>query len=365
MRAEAVDTVRSAIAYARHPTADGFSRSTEANSAGRLEERTTVDFWDLTKLLVRRWFVAVPLLLLTAAGAVGLAVTVKPDYIADSYITLVSPRTAAPATSTARNPWLDMGVTALGSAAIYSTQDASVLEPLVRQGYSDNFTMAFDGNTPIIKIEVTAASKQQATATAQELADLFKQSVDALQQEHAVTSDQMITVQRLDKGDNVKSSTTKLKRAVIAVIGAGLLLTIALTATVDAILQRRTRRRSYPAAAPPAGGDGRSRRGTNGSPSDVVANLRDRETELISRPGGDQAGHPGIGRDKRAPSTGEYRSVARDQADETAILAATSDDTAAMPPRPSDATMIIPLPEKEPWAVRDSGGTNRGGSNRR
>ena len=50
-----------------------------------------MDFWDITKLLVRRWMVAVPLLLLSA-GITGVTVSqVKPDYVATAYVQLVPP----------------------------------------------------------------------------------------------------------------------------------------------------------------------------------------------------------------------------------------------------------------------------------
>ncbi|MEN3309452.1 MAG: hypothetical protein V7603_5654 [Micromonosporaceae bacterium] len=325
-----------------------------------------MDFWDLTKLLVRRWYVAVPLLLLTAVGAVGLAATIKPDYIADSYITMVPPNSPATTGVVTRNPWLQSGLIALGSAAIYSTQDASVVQRMVKDGYSDNFTLAFDGNSPIIKVEVTATSKAQAKGTVEEVAQLFSQSVKLLQSESNPRDDEYITTRRLDRGDNLKSSTTKLKRAVIAIVGAGLLMSIALTAMFDAILQRRARRRTPLAGDMPPPHRPRPGRGTNGSASDL-GSLRDRETELISSSAGGEHSRPSPGREKRQPSSGEYRSVSRDQreqADETAIFPAAADDASALP-MPSDATMILPLPDKEPWAARDGGGNNRGGSSRR
>jgi capsular polysaccharide biosynthesis protein len=322
-----------------------------------------VDFWDLTKLLVRRWWVAVPLILLTAVGAVGLAATIKPDYIADSYITMVGPRGTQAEGVASRNPWLQSGLVALGSAAIYSTQDASVVDRMVKQGFSDNFTLAFDGNTPIIKIEVTAASKAQAKGTVDYVADLFSQSVKLLQAESGPRDDEYITTRRLDQGDNLKSSTTKLKRAVIAIVGAGLLMTIAATAIVDTILQRRSRRKAMAAASPapaPTPRKGREQRVTNGSAHDL-SGLRERETEIIG-PGVEPPVRVVPSRDKRAPHTGEYRSVVREKADETAVFPAATDEP---PPMPSDATMILPLPDKEAWPARDSRGTNRGGNNRR
>jgi capsular polysaccharide biosynthesis protein len=319
-----------------------------------------VDFWDLTKLLVRRWYVAVPLLLLTAVSAVGLAATIKPDYVADSYITMVPPTTAQSNTQavTRTNPWLNVGLTTLGAAAIYSTQDANVVERMVSQGYSDNFTLALDGNSPIIKMEVTATNRDQAKATVDELAQLLSQSVRELQAQYQTPQDQLITMNRLDRGDNIKSSTTKLKRAVIAIVGAGLLMSIAFTAIFDAILQRRARRKARPAdVAPPRAS--RAERVANGSVPDHLSTLRDRDTELVPSSGVEKRPSGGFRPPQRDPG-------GRDAASETAVFTTTSDDT-AVAPMPSDATIILPLPDKEPWVARDGrgNGNNRGGSSRR
>jgi capsular polysaccharide biosynthesis protein len=351
-----------------------------------------VDFWDLTKLLVRRWYVAVPLLLLTAVGAVGLASTIKPDYIADSYVTMVPPSVISTNANSGgkSNPWLDTGLTTLGSAAIYTTQDTSVLDRLKREGYSDNVVLAFDGNSPIIKIEVTGNSKDQARGTSQQVAQMFSDNVKALQSEYSIPDAQLITTRRLDLGDNVKASTTKLKRAVIAVVGAGLLMTIALTAGVDAVLGWRSRRRSplggsvlaaqdvrrmkLDRVGGPSGGTsspGASDRsnggGSNGAMTELIPITPGAEpperTERQAPAGRDsRAGAQGKGGEYGQGKGGEYRSATRDAA-EAAVF--TDAESPAERPMPSDATIILPMStEKEDWAVRDGGG-GRGVSNRR
>ncbi len=202
-----------------------------------------MDFWDLTKLLFRRWYVAGPLLLLTIAGTVLAGMRIEPDYVATSYVQLVPPavtpkqndgKAARP-----RNPWLDLGVSSLGKAALLTVQDQKVVEILKKSGLSDDFTLTLDSALPIVTFEVIGDTEVQASSTAEELIKRFGGSVTSLQKEYGAAADQSITTRQLDLGDNVIESTSKVKRALVAIGAVGLLLTVALTIMVDALLRRR------------------------------------------------------------------------------------------------------------------------------
>ena len=54
------------------------------------EESNNLDFWDLTKVVFRRWKISLPLLLLSIVATGAIAATAKPDYIEDSYIQLAA-----------------------------------------------------------------------------------------------------------------------------------------------------------------------------------------------------------------------------------------------------------------------------------
>jgi hypothetical protein len=206
-----------------------------------------VDFWDITKLLVRRWMVAVPLLLIAATFAALTVTRVKPDYIATAYVQLVPPVLGEPqpgqATADQSNPWLGLGVQTLGNAAIVTVTDPGVTEQLHAAGYSDSYTLTMADSSPLITFEVVGHSPAQATQTTEQLISRFNRSVAALQTTYGVPQPDAIVTHRLDGGTSVKQSDGKVKRALIAAAGAGLLVIIAATVGIDAWLRRRQLRR--------------------------------------------------------------------------------------------------------------------------
>ena len=70
-----------------------------------------VDIWDLTKLVFRRWYVFLPLLVITVALVMTAGVSVKPDYSATGHIQLIpATESASDARDAGRlpNPWSDL-----------------------------------------------------------------------------------------------------------------------------------------------------------------------------------------------------------------------------------------------------------------
>jgi hypothetical protein len=209
-----------------------------------------VDFWDLTKLLFRRWYFALPALVLTAVATVVTMVTVQPNYIATASIQLVPPVTApvepGQATLDQRNPWVALGLDALATAATVSLTDGSIVETLDAGGYTDSFTPTLSSASPLLKLEVTGTTQEQALRTADFLVKRYDQSVKDLQAGYNVAPADFITTKRIDNTtiNSLKESDSKVKRALVAVAGAGVLLTIAWTIGLDTLLRRRSRRRS-------------------------------------------------------------------------------------------------------------------------
>lgn len=225
-----------------------------------------MDFWDLTKLLVRRWMIVLPMLVLSAGLAALTIVQVKPDYVATAYVQLVPPvlgeTKPGQATAEQRNPWIGLGLQTIGNAAIVTVTERSVEEQMKALGYSDSYTLALgssDSSTatwgspiPMVRFEIVGTSEAQARATANELVERFSQSVGDLQSTYQVARKDAITARRLDLGTNVEASTSKVKRAFAAVLAAGLLLSAACTVGIDAWLRQRQRRRSTGDSKPPA-----------------------------------------------------------------------------------------------------------------
>ncbi|MCO8271757.1 hypothetical protein M1L60_14260 [Actinoplanes sp. TRM 88003] len=205
-----------------------------------------MDFWDLTKLVFRRWYVALPLLVATGLFAVDTAKTVQPDYKATAYVQLIPPPEASITENikALRNPWLDLGLGSLATASTYATVDKKFLNELKTKGMSDNVVIEAGYPEPIATIEVIGTSQQMATTTADAVVAKFTSIVRSLQDDYAVKTPGRILTRRLDTGNNLEETGGKVKRALVAVLGAGALATGGITVAFDALMRRRSRRKA-------------------------------------------------------------------------------------------------------------------------
>jgi hypothetical protein len=280
--------------------------------------------------------------------------TVQPDYKAVSYVQLVPP--AAPTTPGAelRNQWIDLGLGSLNTAATYATADASFLAQLKARGLSDNVVIDTGYPAPIATVTVIAGSKKQALDTVNAVVQHFEETVRGLQEAYGVQSAALIQTRRLDTGQNLEETGGKVKRAFIAVVGAGVLLSVAITVAFDAIARRRARRRQGLTEAPAAAGppDEQSadrsaeisknmpRAGSRGrSNLPIRLNGTSEETIILPRPVVDRAKN----RDS-APSAGGPPRVVRQR---VANGTDHTDDESAEPSTPepaeaNDRTIVLP-----------------------
>lgn len=326
-----------------------------------------MDFWDVTKLIFRRWYVAVPLLLISAAATVYTATVVKPDYSLTSYLVLLPPtETAAPAngqatpTAAQNNPWIQLGLSSLGQAAVYATQDQTFLDELAAQGHSPNFSIAVGYPNPGVTVEVVAGSPQQAQESTELILERYRENVRSLQTSRGVADRDMINITQLDKGVNLKQTGGKVKRAILAVAGLGLLLSAGVTIGVDAELRRRGRKSlarrlamaaDAPVSPPPAGGP---------VPAGSAGVAPGGSAEAFPAVPGErgQAGPPtvpagiGLRLDPAANLAGNREAGRREAtAAPDPVPQHSADGGVDVLPIPADATIVLPR-----WAPGESGG---------
>jgi capsular polysaccharide biosynthesis protein len=314
-----------------------------------------VDFWDLTTLLFRRWYAALPLLVATAVASFATLQNVTPNYIANAYVQLIPPTVVektdqTPGATQHINPWMDLGLAALGNAATISLKDESVLTSLTASGYSENFTMTPNSDNLMETFEVTGTSAAQASKTADQLVKLFVQSVVDLQTAYGVQQTNLITTRRLDLGNNLTQSNSNVKRAVVAVGVAGILLTLAFTIGLDALVRRRSRR-----LAAMAGDEAPELRRppTRREPAAAPAS---RQQQLVISPVSQSTSRPAPG-----PGQGQYGSPMG------TVLVDSNEDQFGEPterngtlPVPTDATVVLPLAyQKSRGKAAESEGTQR------
>jgi capsular polysaccharide biosynthesis protein len=237
-----------------------------------------MDFWDVLKLMLRRWLVVLPMLLLTIGATVWTAVAVKPDYKATGHVTVLPPSVRQDSPQAGKkqtvNPWTEE---ALAEAVMIRLQRKDLHDKLAADGYRGEWETAADGLQPVITIEVIAPSPAEAQRTISRLIDVLDQEVKDRQAPYKLPAGENITTVTLDGGDTIDTVTSKLKRALVVVMGVGLILTVMVAVGVDAILRRRARTRMLKveanAAALQARLEGRVRavNGTDRAPAGTLA----------------------------------------------------------------------------------------------
>ena len=212
-----------------------------------------MDLWDLTRLLFRRWYFAVPILLVSALVAVLVARSVEPDYRATGNAVLI-PAPGDPGDAEARaqnkainrppNPWGDLGFNALGQAAILQVMRQETLAQFTAAGLSDSITIQMDIRSPIFIIEAVGKSPEQATNTVRAVINELSAEVAAQQASYGVMPQDTITTRTLTDGADVETVTSKVKRVLVVIVGLGVLLTMGGTIGIDVLLRfLRNRRR--------------------------------------------------------------------------------------------------------------------------
>ncbi|MDI6101736.1 hypothetical protein QLQ12_24245 [Actinoplanes sp. NEAU-A12] len=205
-----------------------------------------MDLWDMTKLLFRRWYFSLPMLLVTIAAVGVAAVTVKPDYSATGHIQFIPPVGTVAKDGEKNpidNPWFDLGYEAMANATVIDVTKKSVLEKMVKQGLSDNITVTID-QVPLFAIEVVGESPEQATATVQYVQKAIAEAVEQRQSTLRVADTEVITTLSLDDGSEVEEKSSKIMRVMVVAAGLGLLLTAGFTIGIDALIRWRGRRRN-------------------------------------------------------------------------------------------------------------------------
>jgi hypothetical protein len=294
-----------------------------------------VDLWDLTRLLLRRWYFAVPMLLASVAVVVMTAQTVSPDYKATGYMQLIpAPSSGKLADPKAKprpvNPWLDLGFVALGNAAAITVTDQPSLDRLVAEGLSDSVTVILDDRTPLFQIEAVGRTKEQATATVRQVIKLLQADLLVKQKQYGTLSEDTISTLVINDGNTPKVESGKVKRVLIVAAGLGVLITTAATIALDYWLRRRAKRKSEEDSATaetpddqPAGPSGKAETKSSSSFLDTAEKTQVLRPQPAKRPNGNVYS----GERKKA----EVKSGA---------AAVRSNGTPAEPP--IDATVVLP-----------------------
>jgi hypothetical protein len=202
-----------------------------------------MDLWDLTRVMVRRWYLTAPLVLATIVATFWITTATGPDYEASGHVAVIPPevqRVAEAGEMLRVSPWNEE---ALAHAAQIRLEAKHLQENLAEQGFHGEWSVQVSGRLPVVSIAVVAPTAEQAVDTLHRLQAVVDDEVRIRQEEYAVPVEEQIRTVRYDTGESVDTSASGLRRALVAALGAGAILTIAVVTAFDAVARVRQRRR--------------------------------------------------------------------------------------------------------------------------
>jgi hypothetical protein len=204
-----------------------------------------MDLWDVVRLIVRRWPVSTPLILLTAAAVAWTAVTITPHHSAEGSVLLLPPtveRSVEPGQPRNLNPWDTHSMT---GAMVTMLQGGGLRQQLEAEGFDVTWEAGRDLQfASMITIVVTADTERQAQEAVSRLTEIVTAEVAVRQQSANLVDGETITAVTLAAGENISLVRSNQMRALIVLMFAGGLLTVLLTISADALLRARAARRT-------------------------------------------------------------------------------------------------------------------------
>ncbi len=147
-----------------------------------------MDLLDLLKLMVRRWYVTVPVLLGALVAALVVGGAMPPEYKTTSAVLLVPPTiTPAPGGDRDRepgNPWLRIGEAPMAQAVQISLSSHDARQKVADQGGDPSYELKLVSRNAILTVEVTSDSEERALTTVTAVTNLINDEVVARQAEY-------------------------------------------------------------------------------------------------------------------------------------------------------------------------------------
>ncbi len=176
-----------------------------------------MDIWRLLSAALRRWYVILVVLALSALAAWGVGSQIQPEYTAGASVLLVPP-----VQTDLGNPYSDLG-TATASVPIVLGSGPVRSEFLI-QGLSADYDVGTISRTPILRFTVRANDAAVAVGTADALIQRTVEELADRQDEAGVPIAAQVGLNVLEPPAGATSSSRSQLQAQVAVMGVGLVL---------------------------------------------------------------------------------------------------------------------------------------------
>lgn len=218
-----------------------------------------MDIWTLLRTAVRRWYVALPILVAALAIGLATALSLQPSYTATSTTVLTGPQVVYEQGESVRvNPFLNLGGSLNNTTQVMRVLMDSETKRLehAQRGLVEDYEV--DRNDAVISFEVTGDDPEAVVFTARELITILDEEIALLQADPPSPPEQRVAAAPITVPSQATPDTGG-RLQLLAVAGVvGLLLALAAAALVDGIsrsrAEGRARRAEEAAADDGAGG---------------------------------------------------------------------------------------------------------------
>jgi hypothetical protein len=201
-----------------------------------------MDFADVGRILLRRWPITVPLMLLTVAAVVWALFGVPEQAKVTGHVTLLPQReqySPGIGDTVTTNPWSPVRLADVISVRLGSK---TLADDLSAQGYRGEWTVTvINTGAALIAIEVLADSEADARRVIDVMESLIAEEVVARQESLGLSDGAKITVVPLTDADLVEKDSSARRRIAILAAGAGIAVTLACAALAEWLSRRRQR----------------------------------------------------------------------------------------------------------------------------
>lgn len=190
-----------------------------------------MDVWGVITVLVRRWMIFVPALIVGFLPLAVIDLDSQAEYQVEGSVLLVEPAT----NDGPPNPYASSGGSQVLAIELNSSATRSAFGA---RDLSTDFEVAYEDRSPVIGIQVTGGTPAEAQATADALLEELGSVLAASQTELGIPDPSQVRLRVLDSPDVVVESSGST-RTVITIAVLGTLFAIAVTLFADYFMTRR------------------------------------------------------------------------------------------------------------------------------
>jgi len=252
-----------------------------------------MDLAEVVRVIRARWYVLLPLLLLTMALAVGVDKSIPTKYQSTSSISLLSSQSATSGTTAlpgTNNPFLNFNSSLNDTADFLVRRLGSVdaTNDLASRGVTETFSivLAAGAQGPFITLAVTGTNREHVLTSMNTLIEYTEQELVTVQQQAGIKSVDMIRSTLMTPPAPPSAQTKTKTQDVLGVGIGGLVVTFLATFLADNVItsRRRRSRASRPGATQP-GTQGRGGSDDGGDGYAVAEYEYDREDDYAAAAG--------------------------------------------------------------------------------